>query len=67
MLYNFCVLIKNRKCFFCGCLAFVIAILAIFLMRESDAYIESKLRILKMSDEEKLREKIRKLDTGNKK
>ena len=36
-----------------GIIAFVIAILAIFLMRESDAYIESKLRILKMSDEEK--------------
>ncbi|MBQ5676118.1 MAG: hypothetical protein IIV45_13810 [Lachnospiraceae bacterium] len=32
MLYNFCVLIKNRKCFFCGCLAFVIAILPIFIL-----------------------------------
>ena len=43
-----------------GIIAFVIAILAIFLMRESDAYIESKLRILKMSDEEKEQTKNKK-------
>ena len=43
-----------------GIIAFVIAIFAIFLMRESDAYIESKLRILKMSDEEKEQAKNKK-------
>lgn len=43
-----------------GTIAFAIAILAIFLMRESDAYIESKLRILKMSDEEKEQAKNKK-------
>ena len=43
-----------------GIIAFVTAVLAIFLMRESDAYIDSKLRILKMSDEEKEQAKNKK-------
>ena len=45
-------------------LAFVVAIAALFLIRESDAFLESRIRQLKMTDEEREAAKEKKQVTG---